>query len=38
MKIITLYIEQTWQEPAHWYGVKFEAVLPELIRELFSGK
>lgn len=33
-----LCIEQTWREPAHWYGVKFEAVLPELIGKLFSGK
>ncbi len=28
-------IEKTWKEPAHWYGVKFEAVLPELIKMLF---
>ena len=25
-------IENTEQEPAHWYGVKFETALPELIR------
>jgi len=31
-------IEKTWKEPAHWYGVKFEAVLPELIGTLFSEK
>ena len=30
-------IERTWKEPAHWYGVKFEAVLPELIKSLFSA-
>ena len=29
-------IEKTWKEPAHWYGVKFEEVLPELIKSLFS--
>lgn len=28
-------IERTWKEPAHWYGVKFEEVLPELIKSLF---
>lgn len=28
-------IERTWKEPAHWYGVKFEAVLPELSKILF---
>lgn len=28
-------IEKTWKEPAHWYGVKFEEVLPELIKSLF---
>ena len=28
-------IEKTWKEPAHWYGVKFEAALPGLIKELF---
>lgn len=31
-------IEQTWKEPAHWYGVKFEAVLPELIGKLFLNQ
>lgn len=31
-------IERTWQEPAHWYGVKFEAALPELINELFPAE
>lgn len=30
-----LCIEKTWKEPAHWYGVKFEAALPNLINELF---
>ena len=28
-------IERTWKEPAHWYGVKFEEALPELIKSLF---
>ena len=27
-------VEKTWQAPGHWYGVRFEAVLPELIRML----
>lgn len=27
-------IEKTEERPAHWYGVKFEAALPELIRML----
>lgn len=27
-------IENTAQEPVHWYGVKFETVLPDLIRLL----
>lgn len=27
-------IEKTVQEPVHWYGVKFEQALPELIRRL----
>ena len=31
----TACIEKTWKEPAHWYGVKFEAALPELIKTLF---
>lgn len=30
-----LCIEKTWKEPAHWYGVKFESALPNLINELF---
>lgn len=29
-------IERTWNDPTHWYGVKFEAVLPELINTLFQ--
>ena len=29
-----LCIERTKQNPAHWYGVKFEAVLPELMKML----
>ena len=24
-------IENTWKNPAHWYGVKFETALPYLI-------
>lgn len=28
-------IEKTFHEPAHWYGVKFEEVLPELTKSLF---
>lgn len=27
-------VEKTMENPAHWYGIKFEAVLPELIRLL----
>ena len=27
-------IRKTYEEPAHWYGVRFEAVLPELIEKL----
>ena len=27
-------IEKTMENPAHWYGVKFEAALPDLIRML----
>ncbi len=30
-------IARTWKEPAHWYGVKFEEALPELVKVLFSG-
>lgn len=30
----TLCIRKTWENPAHWYGVKFEEALPELIRML----
>ena len=29
-----LCIENTWKNPAHWYGVKFETALPELIQML----
>ena len=29
-----LAIERTIQAPAHWYGVKFEEALPDLIRWL----
>lgn len=29
-----LCIRKTWEKPAHWYGVKFEEALPELIRML----
>lgn len=31
-----LAIEKTHQSPAHWYGVKFETALPELIRMVFG--
>lgn len=27
-------IQKTYEEPAHWYGVRFESVLPELIEML----
>jgi pyridoxine kinase len=30
----SLCIRKTWEKPAHWYGVKFEEALPELIRML----
>ncbi len=30
-------IRTTCEAPAHWYGVKFEAALPELIQRLFPG-
>ena len=33
----TKCIDKTWTEPAHWYGVKFEAALPELVKTLFLG-
>lgn len=29
-------IEATYQNPAHWYGVKFETALPWLIQNLFG--
>lgn len=29
-----LCIRKTWEDPAHWYGVKFEAALPELMKML----
>lgn len=28
-------VEKTWKTPAHWYGVKFEAALPKLVKSLF---
>ena len=31
-------IENTCAAPAHWYGVKFETALPELIRMLQNGE
>ncbi len=31
-----LAIEKTYRNPAHWYGVKFETALPELIRMVFG--
>ena len=33
-EFVCMAIESTLREPAHWYGVKFETVLPELIRML----
>ena len=30
-------IENTYRNPAHWYGIKFETELPELIRMLRNG-
>lgn len=30
-------IQTTYASPAHWYGVKFEVVLPELIKMLHQG-
>ena len=27
-------VETTYEDPAHWYGIRFESVLPELIRRL----
>ena len=29
-------IEKTIDDPSHWYGVKFEAALPYLIRRLIN--
>ena len=29
-------IQATYENPAHWYGVKFETVLPWLTKELFG--
>ena len=29
-----LCVRNTCQSPAHWYGIRFESVLPELIRRL----
>ena len=29
-------IEKTFNEPAHWYGVKFEEALPQLVKSLFA--
>lgn len=31
-------IEQTWKDTDHWYGVKFETVLPELMNTLFFNQ
>jgi pyridoxine kinase len=31
-------IENTMGDDTHWYGVKFETVLPELIEKLRSRK
>lgn len=33
-EFVCLCIENTEKNPAHWYGVKFETALPELIRML----
>ena len=30
-------VDKTWQEPDHWYGVRFEAALPELM-EMLNGR
>ena len=32
--MVCLCIQNTQQNPAHWYGIKFETMLPELIRRL----
>ena len=32
-----LAIEKTCRNPAHWYGVKFETALPELIQMVLDG-
>ena len=29
-----LCIQKTFENPAHWYGVKFETALPDLIEML----
>jgi uncharacterized protein YcfL len=29
-------IQETYENPAHWYGVKFETVLPWLAKTLFE--
>ena len=29
-------IRNTWENPAHWYGVKFETAIPGLIQALFG--
>ena len=29
-------IENTYRNPAHWYGVKFETALPELLKAFRS--
>lgn len=33
-EFVCLCIERTMEAPAHWYGVKFETALPDLIRML----
>ncbi|MBE6934381.1 MAG: pyridoxamine kinase [Ruminococcaceae bacterium] len=33
-----LCIRKTCEAPAHWYGVKFETALPELVKRLFLPK
>ncbi len=33
-----LAIQNTYENPAHWYGVKFETALPTLVKMLFDTK
>ena len=36
-ELTCLCVEKTYMDPGHWYGIRFESILPELIRRL-SGK